>query len=44
MEEGWKDFFESYPDYGNIFTCVTVKKDARAISCQARACKFFECL
>jgi len=23
MKEGWRDFFERYPDYRNIVTCVT---------------------
>ena len=23
MKEGWRDFFEKYPDYQNIVTCVT---------------------
>jgi len=27
MTEGWKDFFERYPDYRNIFTCVTVQNN-----------------
>ena len=25
MKKGWKEFFEKYPDYRNIFTSVTVK-------------------
>ncbi len=25
MKEGWREFFENYPDYRNIFTSVTVK-------------------
>jgi ketosteroid isomerase-like protein len=25
MKEGWRDFFNKYPDYRNIFTCVTVQ-------------------
>jgi ketosteroid isomerase-like protein len=25
MKEGWRDFFEKYPDYRNRFTCVTVQ-------------------
>jgi ketosteroid isomerase-like protein len=25
MKEGWRQFFEKYPDYRNIFTSVTVK-------------------
>jgi len=25
MIEGWRDFFEKYPDYRNIFTCVTIQ-------------------
>jgi len=25
MKEGWKAFFETYPDYRNVFTCVTVQ-------------------
>ena len=25
MEEGWRGFFSSYPDYRNIFTSVTVR-------------------
>jgi ketosteroid isomerase-like protein len=25
MKEGWRDFFEKYPDYQNIFTCVTTQ-------------------
>lgn len=24
MKEGWREFFEDYPDYRNIFTSVTV--------------------
>jgi len=27
MKEGWREFFERYPDYRNIFTSVTVKDD-----------------
>jgi len=27
MKEGWKKFFEEYPDYRNIFTSVTVQND-----------------
>ncbi|MFX0097027.1 MAG: nuclear transport factor 2 family protein [Candidatus Hodarchaeota archaeon] len=27
MKEGWKEFFEKYPDYRNIFTGVTVRDD-----------------
>jgi uncharacterized protein (TIGR02246 family) len=27
MKEGWREFFEEYPDYRNIFTCVTVQDD-----------------
>jgi ketosteroid isomerase-like protein len=23
MKEGWREFFNKYPDYQNIFTCVT---------------------
>lgn len=25
MKEGWRQFFENYPDYRNIFTSVTIK-------------------
>ncbi|MFX0069223.1 MAG: nuclear transport factor 2 family protein [Promethearchaeota archaeon] len=25
MKEGWKEFFEKYPDYRNIFTSITVR-------------------
>ena len=25
MKEGWRGFFEKYPDYRNIFTCVTTQ-------------------
>jgi ketosteroid isomerase-like protein len=25
MKDGWKNFFERYPDYRNIFTCVTIQ-------------------
>ncbi|MFX1486460.1 MAG: nuclear transport factor 2 family protein [Promethearchaeota archaeon] len=25
MKEGWREFFEKYPDYRNAFTCVTVR-------------------
>lgn len=25
MKEGWRHFFENYPDYRNIFTSVTVQ-------------------
>ncbi len=27
MKEGWRQFFERYPDYRNIFTSVTVTDD-----------------
>ena len=27
MKEGWKQFFKQYPDYKNIFTCVTTQKN-----------------
>ena len=27
MKKGWKEFFEKYPDYRNIFTCVTVRNN-----------------
>ncbi|MFB3895051.1 MAG: nuclear transport factor 2 family protein [bacterium] len=27
MREGWKEFFRQYPDYKNIFTCVTVQNE-----------------
>jgi len=27
MKEGWKKFFESFPDYRNIFTCVTTQSN-----------------
>jgi len=26
-KQGWRKFFEEYPDYRNIFTCVTVQSD-----------------
>jgi ketosteroid isomerase-like protein len=25
MKQGWRDFFERYPDYRNDFNCVTVQ-------------------
>ncbi|MGD0477663.1 MAG: nuclear transport factor 2 family protein [Nitrososphaerales archaeon] len=25
MKEGWRDFFERYPDYRNIFACVAIQ-------------------
>jgi uncharacterized protein (TIGR02246 family) len=25
MKEGWRNFFEQYPDYRNIFNCVTAQ-------------------
>lgn len=25
MKEGWRTFFEQYPDYRNVFTSVTIK-------------------
>jgi ketosteroid isomerase-like protein len=25
MKDGWKKFFEKYPDYRNVFTSVTIK-------------------
>jgi len=25
VKEGWREFFKEYPDYRNIFTCVTVQ-------------------
>jgi len=27
MKEGWNQFFKKYPDYKNIFTCVTTQKN-----------------
>lgn len=27
MRKGWRQFFENYPDYRNIFTSVTVEKN-----------------
>lgn len=27
MKQGWKDFFSKFPDYKNIFNCVTVQND-----------------
>ena len=27
MKEGWRKFFEKYPDYQNIFTCVTTQNN-----------------
>jgi ketosteroid isomerase-like protein len=27
MKEGWRKFFESYPDYRNVFTSVTVQNE-----------------
>jgi len=27
MKEGWREFFQHYPDYRNIFTSVTVEND-----------------
>jgi len=27
MKEGWRQFFEHYPDYRNIFTSVTVRNN-----------------
>lgn len=27
MKEGWRDFMEKFPDYKNVFTCVTVQND-----------------
>lgn len=27
MKEGWRQFFEKYPDYRNIFTCVTMQNN-----------------
>jgi len=27
MMDGWRDFFEKYPDYKNDFNCVTVQDD-----------------
>jgi ketosteroid isomerase-like protein len=27
MKEGWKIFFKKYPDYRNIFTCVTIQNN-----------------
>ncbi len=25
VKEGWREFFKKYPDYRNIFTCVTIQ-------------------
>jgi ketosteroid isomerase-like protein len=27
MKEGWRKFMEKFPDYKNVFTCVTVQND-----------------
>jgi uncharacterized protein (TIGR02246 family) len=27
MKEGWREFFETYPDYRNVFTSVTVQEN-----------------
>jgi len=27
MLRGWKEFFKRYPDYRNVFTCVTTQND-----------------
>ncbi len=27
MKEGWREFFESYPDYRNVFNTITVRDD-----------------
>jgi ketosteroid isomerase-like protein len=27
MKEGWREFFEKYPDYRNTFTCVTAQNN-----------------
>jgi len=27
MKEGWREFFNKYPDYQNIFTCVTTQNN-----------------
>jgi len=27
MKEGWREFFKKYPDYRNIFTCVTTQNN-----------------
>jgi hypothetical protein len=32
MEEGWRGFFASYPDYRNVFTRVQVEEDFVAIA------------
>jgi uncharacterized protein (TIGR02246 family) len=31
MKNGWKEFFKEYPDYRNVFTCVTVRDDSVVI-------------
>ena len=31
MKEGWRNFFEKYPDYQNIFTCVTTQDNVVVI-------------
>ena len=27
MKKGWQEFFKRFPDYKNIFTCVTIQND-----------------
>jgi ketosteroid isomerase-like protein len=27
MKEAWREFFKRYPDYQNIFTCITVQSN-----------------
>jgi ketosteroid isomerase-like protein len=39
MREGWKDFFQRFPDYQNIFTCVTVQNDI-AVMVGYSSCSF----
>jgi len=31
MKEGWREFFEKYPDCPNIFTCVTIQNNVVVI-------------
>jgi ketosteroid isomerase-like protein len=36
MEEGWREFFSTYPDYRNVFTRVQVEGDFVAIAGHSR--------
>jgi len=36
MKEGWREFFEKYPDYQHIFTSVTIQNNVVLSGCNIK--------